>query len=109
MTAAADPSGLVDAQAIRAAVLGSADVVALSAGPFGEVASYFAGRRVPGVRIDADRVEVHVVVRYGPPLPALAQRLGHELSALLGSRRFYDSDGSALCGLLRFYRQARYR
>lgn len=75
-----------EAQRIHAAVLGCPDVVALSAGPFGEIASYLPGGRVTGVRTDDRRVEVHVVARYGTPLPEVAERIGRALDGLLAGR-----------------------
>jgi hypothetical protein len=41
-------------------------------GPFGEVATYLPGRRVPGVRLADGQVEVHVVARWGARVPDLA-------------------------------------
>ena len=53
----------VDAVAERAVACPS--VARLSPGPVGEVATYLPGRRVPGVRLGGDRIEVHVVARWG--------------------------------------------
>lgn len=52
-----------DAVAERAAACAS--VARLSAGPVGEVATYLPGRRVPGVRLRGDRIEIHVVAKWG--------------------------------------------
>ena len=40
-------------------------VVALHPGMFGEVGTYLPGRRVAGVRITEDAVDVHIVVVFG--------------------------------------------
>ena len=53
------------ADVIAGAVLGVPGVAALHAGMFGEVATYLPGRRVTGVRITDDRVDVHVTVHEG--------------------------------------------
>jgi len=57
-----------DADAIAAAVASCPSVSGLSGGFAGEVATYLPGRRVTGVRTQADAVEVHVVARYGATL-----------------------------------------
>jgi len=54
-----------DADAIAAAALACQGVVSLHGGPLGDVAAYLPGRTVSGVRLAEDRVEVHVVARYG--------------------------------------------
>jgi hypothetical protein len=65
----------VDPERVAAAVGRCPAVASLSAGEFGEVASYLPGRRVEGVRATADGdVEVHVVLWYGVPVEeAVAQ------------------------------------
>lgn len=64
----------VDEQAdrIAAAVLGVPGVAGLHAGMFGEVATYLPGRRVTGVRLAADVVDVHVSVLIDAPIRATA-------------------------------------
>lgn len=68
-----------DADLVAETVLGCRDVVRLSGGQFGEVATYLPGRRVTGVRVTTDRVSVHVVARYGPPLHELSARIHRAL------------------------------
>ena len=82
----ADQPDLTDADRIRTAVLACPDVADLSAGPFGEVASYLPGRTISGVRIDDDHVEVHIVARFGQPLRTVADRIGDSLQGLLKGR-----------------------
>jgi uncharacterized alkaline shock family protein YloU len=53
------------ADVIAGAVLGVPGVAALHAGMFGEVATYLPGRRVAGVRIRNETVDVHVTVHEG--------------------------------------------
>jgi hypothetical protein len=78
--AAAPVPGVPDPDAIAAAVLGCRDVRGLSGGQFGEVATYLPGRRVIGVRVTSERVVVHVVVRYGPPLQEVGDRIHRVLA-----------------------------
>jgi len=84
LTAAA--SGPALEELLAAAVAGCADVVGLSEGPFGEVATHLAGRRVPGIRLHEDRVEVHVIVRWGVRLPELSDRVRAACAPLAGGR-----------------------
>ena len=67
----ADP----DADAIAAAARAVPGVSALHGGPGLEFAAYLPGRRVPGVRLPGDRVEVHVAALYGTVLPRLAEEV----------------------------------
>lgn len=51
-------------------------VASLSAGTFGEVATYLPGRRrVVGIRFNDNFVEVHVVAEWGSPLAAVAEQV----------------------------------
>lgn len=64
-----DAPGAVDPEAVAQAAAACPDVARLSEGVVAEFASYLPGRRVPGVRIDDEGVEVHIVARWGRPLP----------------------------------------
>ena len=79
-------SDAVDPDAVAAVVLGCADVVDLTAGGFGEVATYLPGRRVSGVRIADGEIEVHIVARWGPPLPTIADHVRDAVRPLSGGR-----------------------
>ncbi|WP_258724558.1 hypothetical protein [Cellulomonas sp. NS3] len=59
-----------EADVVAAAVLACPAVVGLRAGG-GLVATYLPGRRVDGVRIGPDAVEVSLVARLGVPVPTL--------------------------------------
>lgn len=59
-----------EADVVAAAVLACPAVVGLRAGG-GLVATYLPGRRVEGVRIGPDAVEVALVARLGVPVPTL--------------------------------------
>jgi len=71
----------VDPDTVAALVLGCPAVSGLSGGPLGTAATYLAGRKVAGVRISPDTVEVHVVSRFGPTISELA---GQVRAALTG-------------------------
>nr|WP_184546006.1 hypothetical protein [Streptosporangium becharense] len=71
---------------VAEAVRNSPDVVGLSAGPFGTVATYLPGERVPGVALREDEVEVAVVVRLGRPLPEIAAGVRAAVAPLVGDR-----------------------
>ena len=62
-----------DLDAVAAAALGSPLIADLTGGRFGEVATYRPGRRILGVREVDGVVEVHVVARWGTPLPEVAE------------------------------------
>lgn len=53
------------ADLVAAAALAVPGVAGLHTGAFGEVATYLPGRRVNGVRVREDLVEVHVCVVHG--------------------------------------------
>jgi len=79
---AADQSELADL--VRAAALSVAGVARMHAGQFGEVATYLVGRRVVGVRLRADHVEVHVVLTSGTPLLSIATSIRARVAPLVG-------------------------
>ena len=64
---------MVDLEAVAAAALGSPLIADLSGGRFGEVATYLPGRRILGVREFDGTIEVHVVAKWGTPLPEVAE------------------------------------
>lgn len=76
----------VNADLIAEAVLACPDVVAMSGGKFGEVATYLPGHRVKGVRMTDDEIELHIVARFGPPLPKVAARVRTAVAPLAGGR-----------------------
>lgn len=65
----------VDPDTIAALVLACPAVAGLSGGPYGAAATYLVGRKVAGVRINPDTVEVHVVSRFGPTVGELAEQI----------------------------------
>ncbi len=66
------PAGAELADQIVVAVTSVPGVAAMHSGRFGEVATYLPGRRVAGVRIRSDLVEVHVTLTWGTDLRSTA-------------------------------------
>lgn len=62
-------------ESVAAAVKAVPGVADLHGGAFGQVASYLPGRSVTGVRIRDDVTEVHVVLFWGAPVLATADRV----------------------------------
>jgi hypothetical protein len=72
------------ADSIAAATTACRSVARMSAGDLGEVATYLPGRRVEGVRMTDDGVEVHVVARWDVSLPAAADEIRDALKPVVG-------------------------
>jgi len=64
---------VADLEAVAAAALACPLIAELTGGRFGEVATYRPGRRILGVREADGGVEVHVMARWGTPLPEVAE------------------------------------
>ena len=64
---------MADLEAVAGAALACPLIAQLTGGPYGEVATYRPGRRILGVREAAGGVEVHVVAKWGTPLPEVAE------------------------------------
>ncbi|MGB8405034.1 MAG: Asp23/Gls24 family envelope stress response protein [Mycobacterium sp.] len=71
-----------DADRIAAVVTAVDGVAALHAGMFGEVATYLPGRRVSGVRISTDRVDVHVSLTLNAPVRETATAIQRAVAAI---------------------------
>jgi hypothetical protein len=74
------------AESISSAVLRVPGVAALTVGEFGRIQTYLAGRSVRGVRVNNSTVEVHVVVGYGIPIPAIADAIEAAATPFLNGR-----------------------
>ncbi|MFM6850033.1 MAG: hypothetical protein ACKOVB_13130 [Terrabacter sp.] len=70
MSSQASPTETADA--VKAAVLAVPGVVGLHGGAFGEVATYFPGRTVQGVRVRPESTAVHLVLAWNAPAQATA-------------------------------------
>jgi len=77
----------VDAELVAQAVERVPTVARLSAGSAGaEVATYLPGRRVRGVRVADDAVQVHVVARWPAVLPEVGDAVRAAAAPLVGGR-----------------------
>jgi hypothetical protein len=78
----------VDAERIAQAVERVPTVARLSSGDLGaEVATYLPGRRVRGVRVADDAVEIHVVAGWPAVLPEVGEAVRAAVAPLVGGRR----------------------
>ena len=75
-----------DLDAVTTAVAACPVVAGLAGGSFGEVATYLPGRRLLGVRLAGEELEIHVVARWGTPLPEVADAVRTAVSPLVGGR-----------------------
>lgn len=76
-----------DTEAIAAATLACPHVAGLSAGTVEEIATYLPGRRVQGIRIRDDVLEIHLVAKWGTPLPEVAAEVRQAVAGLAGGRQ----------------------
>nr|WP_285758832.1 hypothetical protein [Nocardiopsis ansamitocini] len=75
------------------------DVVELSSGSFGTLATPLPGGTVDGVAVRDDIVEVGVVVRYGRPLPEVAADVQAAVVPLAEGRAVHVSVEDVIAGL----------
>ena len=74
----------VDAEAVAERALQSRSVSGLYPGGAVEVATYLPGRKISGVRVREDEVEVHVVARWSLPLTEVAEDVRALVAPLAG-------------------------
>ncbi|HEV2888101.1 MAG TPA: hypothetical protein VGX49_14410 [Jatrophihabitans sp.] len=88
MTSPAGPTLVdgIDIDAVAAAVRGCPAVDDLDGGPLGGAVTYLPGRRVPGIRIADDRIEVHVRGVWDQPVSLVAGQIRDALATLNGGR-----------------------
>jgi hypothetical protein len=74
---------------VAEALLAHPAVAALSAGPYGTVASYLPGRRLTGVALGGpdEPARIAVVLRFGAPVEATAAELRRIVAGASGARR----------------------
>jgi hypothetical protein len=75
-----------DLEVVAAAALGCPLVATLTGGRFGEVATYLPGRRILGIRAVDGEIEIHVVARWGVPLPDVADAVRVAVAPRAGGR-----------------------
>lgn len=79
------PDGGPDIDEVARLAATCPSVVRLSVGAGVEVATYLPGRRVEGVRLVDDVVEVHVVARYGPSMSEVAGEVRGAVQPVVGA------------------------
>ena len=86
--AATDGPSAIEPSAIQLADAVSAvpGVAALSGGRLGGVGTYLPGRRVTGIVIRGQDIEVHVVGRYGVPVAEIAAEIRRAVEPSAGDR-----------------------
>jgi Protein of unknown function (DUF322). len=75
------------ARRVAERVVACPGVAELSGGPFGAVATYLPGGLVRGVALRDGEVEIHVIARYGRPMPEIGMAVRDAVSDLVGGRR----------------------
>lgn len=75
------------AERVAEAAMTCPDVLGLTSGPRGWIATYRAGPPLAGVAVRSDGVEVGVVVRYGRPCVEIADDVRRAVRPLAGRRR----------------------
>jgi uncharacterized alkaline shock family protein YloU len=71
---------------IAAAVSAAPGVASLSGGRLGGVGTYLPGRRVTGVVVRDDDLEVHLIARYGVPVAEIAAGVRQAVEPYAGDR-----------------------
>lgn len=77
----------LDPAALATLVLACPGVVAMHGGVAGEAATYLPGRRVVGVRILPDGVQVHVVSRWPTPASEVAAQVWAATARAVAGKR----------------------
>lgn len=80
------PSTAPDPDALVAATLACPYVAAMSGGELGEVATYLPGRRIRGIRIGNETLDVHVVGTYGPAIGDIVNQVRDAVEGLAPGR-----------------------
>jgi hypothetical protein len=70
---------------IAVLVLAVPGVMRLHSGRFGEVATYLPGRRVTGIKLGDDTIEIHVVVAAQAPIRETAQLIHAAVATLVAT------------------------
>ncbi|MFV2197633.1 hypothetical protein [Nocardiopsis sp. LOL_012] len=87
------------ARRLAEAASGFPDVVELSAGSFGTISTPARGGVVRGVAVRQAGVEVGLVVRFGRPIPAIAEDVRYGLAPLAGGQEVHVFVEDVVAGL----------
>jgi uncharacterized alkaline shock family protein YloU len=83
----ADPDDLVGlATLVATSVQRCPAVAALTAGRFGQFSTFLAGHQAVGVSVNADRIDIGVVARFGVPVGDLSAQVRAAVAPLVGGR-----------------------
>jgi len=77
----------VDVDAIARSVERCPGVASLSSGPVGLAVSYLPGKRVEGVRVTDELVEVHVIARWEMTVQFVDREVRDAVTGIIGGRR----------------------
>ncbi|WP_240810244.1 hypothetical protein [Actinomadura sp. WMMA1423] len=86
------------AERVGATAMSCPDVLGLTAGPRGWIATYRAGPPYAGVAVRDAMIEVGVVVRYGRPFAEIAEDVRRRVRPLTGRRPVDVLIGDVLTG-----------
>ena len=77
----------VDIDAVHTAVTGCPGVADVGGSSLAALTTYLPGRRVPGIRINTDTVEVEVVAEWNMNMITIAGGIRRALVSIVGGRR----------------------
>ena len=77
----------VDIDAVHAAVAACPGVARVGSGSLASLTTYLPGRRVPGIRINPDSVELEVTAEWGSPIASLSRDVHAAVVGLVNDRR----------------------
>jgi hypothetical protein len=77
----------VDIDAVHRVVNDCAGVARIGSGSPTALTTYLPGRRIPGIRINKDSVDLEVVAEWGTPAAAIGGNIRLAVSRLIGGRR----------------------
>ena len=77
----------VDVDAVHEAIAACPAIAGVGSSLPGAVATYLPGRRVLGVRVSGDLVELEVCTRWGVPAAEVAAQIRSALRSLVAGRR----------------------
>ena len=76
----------IDVDHLRTAVLRCSGVAGLGSGTIGELATYLPGRRVPGIRVTPELVELEICAAWGSPAKLIASQIWEALATVVPDR-----------------------
>ena len=77
----------VNVDAVHAAVTTCPGVASLGSGTASSLTTYLPGRRLPGIRINPDSVELEIVASWGLSAAEIVRQIRHALTPVVDGRR----------------------